>query len=91
MAEGKTESYWLSSVRTASRATVNSTIAEAYEVLEGRKREREQAKKLSMITCTDILDLISLAHKVRERFARDLHVYTIMNTQSGRCSEDCRF
>lgn len=91
MLGGKSESYRLSSVRIMSRATMNSAIAEAYEVLEGRKLEREQAEKLSMLKGADILDLVSLANKVRERFAHRVHVCTIMNAQSGRCSEDCKF
>lgn len=66
-------------------------VAEAYSVLEARPLPRRLADALSALKGPDLLDLLSLAHKVRLKFAPPHHACTIMNAKSGACTEDCRF
>lgn len=66
-------------------------VQAAYAVLDGRPLDRELALRLSRLEGPDILDLVSLAHKVRLAFAPADHLCTILNAKSGACSEDCAF
>jgi biotin synthase len=67
-------------------------IENAYKVLEGRELTRQEAIDLAeQIHGEDLLDLISLANKVRLRFAPPMHKCSIINAKSGRCGENCRF
>ncbi|PID27109.1 MAG: biotin synthase BioB [Candidatus Cloacimonadota bacterium] len=60
--------------------------------LEGEAITKNEALELSKLKGEDILDLVSLANKVRKfHFADETHVCTILNTKSGKCSENCRF
>jgi biotin synthase len=70
---------------------IDPAIEKAYAVLDGRPLDRELALELSALRGEDILDLVSLANKVRNRYAREGHVCTIMNAKSGACGENCRF
>jgi len=70
---------------------INPAIEQAYAVLDGKPMDRELALELSALQGEDILDLVSLANKVRNRHAREGHVCTIMNAKSGACAENCRF
>ena len=70
---------------------INEHIVQAYGVLDGDPICRDLVDSLSELKGEDILDLVSLANKVRARFASGTHACTIMNAQSGRCSENCRF
>ncbi len=66
-------------------------VAEAYSVLEARPLSRALADGLSTLEGPDLLDLLSLANKVRLKFAQPHHACTIMNAKSGACTENCRF
>ena len=70
---------------------LNSAILDAYKVLEGKAIDRPLADRLAAVGGEQILDLLSLANKVRNAFSPDVHICTIMNAKSGHCSEDCRF
>jgi biotin synthase len=70
---------------------INDAIAAAYSILDGATLDRDRAMALGSLQGTDILDLLSLANKVRHRFAPQDHVCTIMNAQSGACEQNCRF
>ena len=70
---------------------INKYIQEAYKILDGVELKRELIDKLSELKGEDILDLLSLANKVKNKFSSDTHVCTIMNVKSGMCSEDCKF
>lgn len=72
-------------------ACMNPLIVEAYSVLEARPLSKTLAHQLAALQGADILDLISLAHKVKSKFSPQEHVCTIMNAKSGACPEDCRF
>ncbi len=71
---------------------IHPLIANDYKVLDSRTLTREEALALAEeIEGEDLLDLISLANKVRNKFARRTPPCAIMNVKSGRCSQDCRF
>lgn len=67
-------------------------IEKAYKVLEGDKLSRDEALALATgIHGADIPDLLSLANKVRLKFAGDFFTCSILNAKSGVCSQNCRF
>ena len=67
-------------------------IANAYKVLDGGELTRSEANELVKHICgADILDLVSLANKVRRRFAPKFGFCSIINAKSGRCDQNCRF
>ena len=71
---------------------INPLIENAYKVLEGKELSREEAIELVKgVHGADILDLVSLANKVRIKFAPPFQCCSIINAKSGRCGEDCRF
>lgn len=71
---------------------LNPLIENAYKVLDGGELSRGEALALAReIEGEDLLDLLSLANKVRKRFAPAFHKCSIINARSGRCSERCRF
>ena len=71
---------------------IHPEIINAYKVLDGGELTRQEALGLAEhIAGTDILDLVSLANKVRARFAPKFGACSIINAKSGRCSQNCRF
>ena len=68
-------------------------IENAYKVLDGESLSRDEAIALAHgISGADILDLVSLANKVRIAFAPpDAGNCSIVNAKCGKCGEDCRF
>lgn len=67
-------------------------ILEAGKVLEGGSLTRQEALTLAEeIHHDDILDLISLANKVRKKFASPIVPCSILNAKSGVCPQNCRF
>jgi len=70
---------------------INNLIKEAYKILDGSKLSKVHAEALSKLTGTDIMDLISLANKVKNKFRPATHICTITNAKSGKCSNDCTF
>ncbi len=71
---------------------LNPLIVNAGKVLEGGELTRAEALELAeKIDGPDILDLISLANKVRHRFAGEIMPCSILNAKSGRCAQNCRF
>lgn len=70
---------------------MNAHIRKAYGILEGMVADRALIENLSLIQGDDILDLVSLAHRVKERYAPPFHACAIMSVKTGSCSEDCRF
>jgi biotin synthase len=70
---------------------LHPAVEKAYAILDGTHVDKKIFTELSMLEGGDILDLASLAGKVRDRFAGGFHSCTIMNAKSGACAEDCRF
>ena len=71
---------------------VHPVIEEAYGVLAtGTPINPPLATRLSGLPGENVLDLISLAHKVRLKYAPGLHACSIVNAKSGACPENCRF
>lgn len=70
---------------------LHPSLQTAYKVLEGESLTREEATALLDLPGADVLDLASLANKVRLRFAADPHPCSIINAKSGACPEDCRY
>lgn len=76
---------------------INGLIEKAYDVLEtGIPLSYSGALLLAELEGEDIMDLVSLANKVRNRFASlpeesGMHTCSILNAKSGVCAENCRF
>jgi biotin synthase len=70
---------------------INPLIEKAYGVLEGKTLSREEALELSGVSGADVMDLVSLANKVKAKFSMETHVCSIMNAKSGACRENCRY
>ena len=71
---------------------IHPEIINAYKVLDGGELSRLEANNLAEhIEGADILDLVSLANKVRRRFAPNFGACSIINAKSGRCGQNCRF
>ncbi|NTW52241.1 MAG: biotin synthase BioB [Chlorobiaceae bacterium] len=70
-------------------------IEKAYSVLDtGTPVSLELARALGRIPDSEVLDLVSLANKVKNRYAADngaVHACSIINAKSGHCSENCSF
>jgi len=70
---------------------INKEVLNAYKVLDGGTLTKEEAYRLINISGTDILDLLSLANKVKNKFAKEGHLCSILNAKSGACSENCKY
>jgi len=72
---------------------INDAIKKAYKILfnsEG-SLSKELALELANLEGEDILDLVSLANKVKKKYSPGVHICTIMNSKSGECYNDCKF
>jgi len=68
-----------------------STLGE--RVLGGGQISRDEALWLiNLETSADILDLLSWANRIREKFkGNKIHLCSIVNAKAGACSENCSF
>ena len=67
-------------------------LENAARVLDGGALTRTEALALAEeLPADDLLDLISLANKVRKKFAPAITACSIVNAKSGRCAQNCRF
>ena len=68
-----------------------STLGE--RVLGGGQITRDEAHWLfNLETSADILDLLSWANRIREKFkGNKIHLCSIVNAKAGACSENCSF
>lgn len=75
-----------------SVTALHPALGEAYGVLRsGKPIGLPLATRLSELPGGEVLDLISLAHKVQLEYAPGLHACSIVNAKSGACPENCRF
>ncbi len=71
---------------------LNPLIERAYRILDGHRLSAAEAHELAAgVGQEDILDLVSLANKVRAKFAGRVVPCSILNAKSGVCSQNCRF
>jgi len=71
---------------------LHPAIETAYKVVEGKELTREEALALAFqVNEADIMDLVSLANKVRQKWAAPIAPCSIINAKSGRCEQNCRF
>ena len=66
-------------------------ITDACKVLGGAELSPDEAFALGAVSGADILDLVSLANKVRVKFAPEISACSIINAKSGVCDQNCRF
>lgn len=70
---------------------INNYIQEAYKILNGEVISKELAFKLATLEGEDIIDLVSLANKVKNKFSKENHICSITNIKSGKCKENCMY
>ena len=66
-------------------------VEKSYCVLDGESLTEAVAMELTELKGNDILDLVSLANKVRDKFAAKSEPCSIINAKSGVCSQNCKF
>ena len=70
---------------------LHPAVETAYTVLDGKPLSEAEALALAELSGNDILDLVSLANKVRDKFAPKIAPCSIINAKSGVCSQNCKF
>lgn len=71
---------------------LNRIIALAQEIISGKRPGGETLRAIARFPEEKVFDLMAGANLLRRHFFGDrVHLCTICNAKSGRCSEDCRF
>jgi biotin synthase len=71
---------------------LNKDIENAYKVLDGGTLSKEEAVALDRnVNGTELMDLLSLANKVRNKYCPGMQTCSILNAKSGVCSQNCKF
>ena len=64
----------------------------ADQIMNGGVINREEAYRLTQIEQRDLPYLLAAADSIRQRFQGEkVHLCSILNGRSGRCSEDCSY
>jgi biotin synthase len=80
-------------MRDPHDVTFRAWIADVTDrVLAGGAVTRDEALRMLCAEGADVFDLFAGANRIREAFQGvDVHLCSIVNAKSGRCSEDCGF
>ncbi|HEX5219251.1 MAG TPA: biotin synthase BioB [Verrucomicrobiae bacterium] len=81
-------------IATSIDVTIHQRIAElGQRVLSGGPLTKAEAMELfALEDSADILDLLSWANRIREKFkGNKVHLCSIVNAKAGACSENCSF
>lgn len=70
---------------------MHESLREAARALEGEAPGAELAGRLGRLPGEEVLELVALANRVRNRYAPSFQACSIVNARSGSCSENCRF
>ncbi|MFA6814917.1 MAG: biotin synthase BioB [Lentisphaeria bacterium] len=71
---------------------IHPLILDAYKILSGQELSRPEILALAAeIQGEDLMDLLSLAHKVKNKYSTESIPCSIINAKSGLCSENCRY
>lgn len=69
-----------------------NAIVLAQKIIQGQVISKDESSVLSDVKQVDIWDLMHGANRIREHFfGKRIKFCSIINAQSGACSEDCRF
>jgi biotin synthase len=64
----------------------------AEDIINNRPPENDTYKEILLAPDNEIIGILNGADMIRDRyFGKEIHLCTICNGKSGRCSEDCRF
>lgn len=64
----------------------------AERIIIGKKPRFEEYESIAALPLGDVFDILPGADLIREAgFGKEVHLCTICNAKSGRCSEDCAF
>jgi len=94
LAPGRPAGTLSSVIATNIDETTRQRIAALGErVLAGGQLTRAEARELfALEQSADILDLLSWANRIREKFkGNKIHLCSIVNAKAGACSENCSF
>lgn len=73
-------------------SAISEIIAIGNKVLDGGAITREEAKVLAAAPEDEILFLMAMANKIRQKFVgKEVELCSIVNGRSGHCSENCAF
>ncbi|HOP49208.1 MAG TPA: biotin synthase BioB [Ignavibacteriales bacterium] len=72
---------------------INQNIIKAYDIVyvNNQPLPKDLALELIKLEGPDVVDLISLANKVKIKYTNKDHICTIHNAKSGACSQDCSY
>jgi biotin synthase len=70
----------------------NDFVAFAEDIIDGKIHDNSVYKDVLLIPDHDVFSMLHGAEIIRDfYFGREIHLCTICNGKSGRCSEDCKF
>ena len=70
----------------------NYFLSLAEEIIEGHLPDNRVYRELARVPDADVMKMLPGADLLREHyFGKSIHLCTICNGKSGRCSEDCHF
>jgi len=78
--------------RRANIMDTKYAITLADSILDGRELSKNQLRELADVPDSEVFQLLPGANILRDaQFGNRIHLCTISNAKSGKCSEDCAF